>query len=85
MSLNFLCLIAKFPLFKLFDLIRRKIYNDFNAEDEDRLTPFKDDKLKAFKFGKYKAQLAWLFDDQQKGGIYKNSAFLMHSTDLYII
>ena len=44
--LDFLCLISKFSPFKLFDLLLRKIIWIFNAEDEDRLTPFKDDKLK---------------------------------------
>ena len=44
--MNFLCLISKFSLFKLEDLILRKISNDFNAEVEVGLTPGKDDKLK---------------------------------------
>ena len=35
--------------------MRRKILNDFNAKDEDRLTPIKDDKLIALKFNKHKA------------------------------
>ncbi len=53
----------KFPLSKLYDLIRRKIQKDFNAKDEDRLTPFEDDKLKSIEFNKYKAKTVRLFDD----------------------
>ncbi len=46
---------AKYPVFKLFDLKRRKIQLNFNAKDEDRPTPFEDDKLKGSKFNKFKA------------------------------
>ena len=35
----------KFADFKLFDLKHRGIQHNFYAESEDRLTPFKGDKL----------------------------------------
>ena len=44
--LNFLCLTSKFLVFKLLDLKCRKILYNLNAEDEGRLSPFEDDKLK---------------------------------------
>jgi len=45
--LKFPCLTSKFSLLKLFDLIRRKILDDFDAEVAAGLTPCKTDKLKA--------------------------------------
>ena len=46
---------TKVIILKLFDLKRRKIYNNFNAKDEVRLTPYEDAKLKELKFNKFKA------------------------------
>jgi len=63
--LDFLCLTTKFSLFKLFDLIRREILNDFNAEVEAGLTPCKTDKLEELKLSKYKAQSVRLSDDYE--------------------
>lgn len=40
---------------KFFDLKRTKFRVDFGAEDEDRLPPFEDDKLKVPKLIKFKA------------------------------
>ena len=45
----------KFADFKLFDLKHRGIQHNFYAESEDRLTPFKGDKLKGCELIKFKA------------------------------
>ena len=34
---------------------RREIWNNLKAKDAERLTPFKDDKFKEYKFVKFKA------------------------------
>ncbi len=52
---KFRLILQKFLILKLFDLKCRKIYYIFNAEDEVRLSPYEDDKLKRLKFNKFKA------------------------------
>ena len=47
----------KFADFKLFDLKRREIQRIINAEDEVRLSPYKDNKLIKHELIKFKANV----------------------------
>ena len=47
--------LRKSAIWKFYDLKRMEFWADFGAEDEDRLSPFKNDKLKDAEIPSFKA------------------------------
>ena len=70
------CVIKKFVLSKFCDLKRIEFWADFSTEDVERLTPFKDDKLKYAEIMPFQAVL-WLliFGKRRRVWFERSEAF----------